>query len=53
MDSGVRQNDGRRGYYGGISFWNGNGTNGINGANVYNNTIYIKPTGVSTDSGWN
>jgi hypothetical protein len=40
----VSQNDARKNAYGAIDFWNGNGSNGINGVEVYNNTVYLTPS---------
>jgi hypothetical protein len=44
----ISQNDARKNSYGAISFWNGNGGNGINGVDVYNNTIFISPAPTGT-----
>jgi hypothetical protein len=39
----VSENDGRRGSYGAIHFWNGNGANGIKDTLVHNNAVYVSP----------
>jgi hypothetical protein len=39
-------NDGRKGGYGGIHIWNGNGSNGITNLNIYNNTIHMDAAGL-------
>jgi len=39
----ISENDGRKGLYGAIHFWNGNGSNGIRDTEVYNNTVYMSP----------
>ena len=44
----VSENDGRKGNYAGIQFWNGNGSNGIRDVDVYNNTVFMSPSGRGT-----
>jgi hypothetical protein len=41
----VSENDARKNGYGAIDFWNGNGSNGIRDIDVYNNTVYVTPSG--------
>ena len=40
----VSADDARKGSYGAIDFWNGNGRNGISEVDVYNNTVYVSPS---------
>lgn len=44
----ISENDARRGAYGAVHFWNGNGANGLKETLVHNNTVYVSPhTGAS------
>jgi hypothetical protein len=40
----VSANDARKGQYGAIDFWNGNGQSGIRDVDVYNNTVHVTPS---------
>jgi hypothetical protein len=37
----ISQNDAQADTHGAITFWNGNGANGINDVDVYHNTVYV------------
>lgn len=49
----ISENDGRKNDYGGISVWSDNGATGgtqINGADVYNNIVFVSPVSGATSS---
>jgi chitodextrinase len=46
----ISQNDGRKNGAGGISIWNGNGSNGIGMSKIYNNTVYMDKLNATTPS---
>lgn len=41
----ISQNDGRKGGYSALHVWNGNGANAPRDCEIYNNTVYITPSG--------
>lgn len=47
----ISENDGRNNSYGAITIWNGNGTMGINGLNIFGNTIFLSRSNLGSPRG--
>jgi hypothetical protein len=44
----ISENDGRKNGYGGIHLWSSGANGGIQDAQIYNNTVYMTPSGTGT-----